>query len=60
MIQAGQTVQFKPEWQDAGDQTISFVAIENENGGRVKVRAMLGLAIDPIQVVTVEMIKCAS
>ena len=60
-IKAGQRVIFKPEWQDTGDQEILFVAIEDEDGGRVAVRAELGLSINPIQVVDVSMIdKCAS
>lgn len=60
MITKGQTVTFEPQWQDAGDVGITFVAIENEDGGRVKVRAELGLSFNPVSVVTVDMIACAS
>jgi len=57
MIHKGETVKFKPEWRDAGDEEVTFVAIEDEGGGRIKVEAQLGLAINPVQVVSVEMIE---
>ncbi len=57
MIRKGQTITFKPEWQDPGDAKIAFVAIEDESGGRVLVRALLGLPINPEQVVDVAMIE---
>lgn len=56
-ITQGQRVTFKPEWRDPGDEAIEFIATEDEDGGRVKVRALLGLPIDPEQVVTVDMIE---
>lgn len=59
MIKQGQKITFKPEFQDAGDEAITFVAIEDEDGGRVKVRAELGLPINPVQVVRVDMIATA-
>lgn len=60
MINKNDVVVFKPEWSDAGDDKIIFIAIENEDGGRVKVRAELGMVINPIQVVETRMIVCAS
>jgi hypothetical protein len=60
MITKGQKVFFKPEWQDCGDNEIVFIAIENDDGGRVKVMAKLGLTFNPVFVVDVEMISCAS
>jgi hypothetical protein len=57
MIRKGDIVRFKPEWRDAGDEDVTFVAIEDEDGGRVKVEAQLGLAINPIQVIAVEMVE---
>ena len=60
MIKANQRVYFKPEFQDPGDKDILFVALEDEDGGRVKVVAQLGLPINPVQVVEVSMIECAS
>ena len=58
-IKKGQRVYIKPEWQDAGDDTIEFIAIEDEDGGRVKISPQLGLPFNPVQVVDVEML-CAS
>ena len=59
-IKRNQLIRFKPEWSDPGDGEIVFTAIEDEDGGRVKVRAELGMAINPIQVVETRMIVCAS
>jgi hypothetical protein len=56
-IKAGDLVRIKPEWQDAGDDAITFVAVENEDGGRVKIEAQLGLPINPTQVVKVEWLE---
>ena len=60
MVKKGQRVYFKPEWQDIGDEDISFIAIEDSDGGRVKVMAELELTFNPVSVVDVEMISCAS
>ena len=57
MIKKGDTVVFKKEWQDKGDDKIVFIAIEDEDGGRVKVQAQLGLTFNPVQVVLVEWIQ---
>ena len=54
MIKAGQTVTIKPEFQDAGDESIIWIAIENEDGGRVKIEAQVAMNIKPVQVVRVE------
>ena len=59
-IKRNQIIRFKPEWSDPGDDKIVFIAIEDEDGGRVKVRAELGMAINPVQVVETRMILCAS
>lgn len=56
MIIKGQRVYIKPEFQDSGDESIVFIAVEDEDGGRVKIQAMLGLSINPIQVVEVRML----
>lgn len=61
MITKGQNITIRPEWRDVGDEQIQFIAIEDEDGGRVKIMALIGLSINPIQVVTTEMIlPCAS
>lgn len=57
MIRKGDRVTFKPEWSDPGDETILFVAIDDEEKGRVTVQAMLGMFINPTQVVRVDMIE---
>ena len=59
MITKGQRVHFKPEWQDKGDADIAFFAVEDEDGGRVKVRADIGLTFNPTSVVDVSMIALA-
>lgn len=55
-IKRGDIVTFKSEYQDPGDDRITFIAIEDEDGGRVLVEAQLGLPINPTQVVAVRMI----
>lgn len=39
-IKQGDIVTFKPEWRDEGDETITFVALEDEDDGRVRVGAL--------------------
>jgi hypothetical protein len=56
-IKAGEVVKIKPQCQDPGDEDITFVAIEDEDGGRVKIQAQLGLAINPVHVVNVDMLE---
>lgn len=56
MIQRGEIVRFKPEWSDSGDENIRFIALENEDGGRVRVAADMGLPINPQQIVAVSML----
>lgn len=57
MIHKGDTVKIRPEWQDVGDTDIGFVALEDEDGGRVRIEAKLGLRFNPNTVVTVEMLE---
>lgn len=57
-IKAGDTVKFKPEWQDAGDDQIEFVAMEDEDGGRVLIGALGVLKnFTPTQFVLVSMLE---
>lgn len=56
MIAVGQTVKFKPEWQDKGDEGITFV-VREVNGDRLIVEALLGLPINPTQVVSADMLQ---
>ena len=57
MIKAGQVITFKPEYQDSGDDGITFIAMDDESMGRVTVQAQLGLPINPTQVVMIYMIE---
>lgn len=50
MIRKGQQVAIRPEVADVGDDLVRFVAVEDEDGGRMLVMACLGLAINPTRV----------
>ena len=56
-IKKGDIVTLKPEWQDAGDAGITFRAIEDEDGGRVRIVAECGLPLNPTSIVTVDMLE---
>jgi len=56
MIKRGDIVRIKPEWADPGDAAIDFLVTEDESKGRVSIMAMLGLAINPVQVVGCDMV----
>lgn len=58
MIKCGDMVKIKPEWQDPGDAAIEFLALEDEDGGRVRIAALGVLkSFVPEQVVDVKMIE---
>lgn len=57
-IKQGDKVKFKPEWQDAGDEEITFVALEDEDGGRVRIGAVGVLTrFVPTQIVLTSMLE---
>lgn len=57
-IQKGDKIRIKPQWQDDGDDQFEWVAIEDEDGGRVRIAPTgTGLAFPPNQVVTTDMIE---
>lgn len=57
-VKRGDIVTFKPEWRDAGDEGTTFYAMEDEDGGRVKVGFTVpGWRIQPNQVVSVGMLE---
>jgi hypothetical protein len=56
-IKAGTPVRILPKFQDPGDERITFVAIEDEDGGRVKIKADIGMPIQPVQVVETRMLE---
>lgn len=57
MIRRGDKVRIKPEFQDPGDDSVEWVALEDEDGGRVRIQPQLGLEINPNQVVEVSMLE---
>lgn len=60
MIAAGDQVFIKPEFQDAGDDQFTWQAIEDEDGGRVRIAPInIGLPITPNQVVETRMLEAA-
>jgi hypothetical protein len=55
MIRKGNKVQIKPEWQDVGDDCFDWVAVDDEEKGRVTIMPLgTGLVIAPTQVVSTE------
>ncbi len=57
MIRAGDPVRIRPEWQDPGDEHVTWVALEDEDGGRVRIQATnLGLRFPPNHVVETFMV----
>ena len=56
MIKAGDIVRIKPEWRDVGDDLITWVAVEDEDGGRVRIQPQIDVAIKPSQVVATDML----
>lgn len=57
-IKKGDSVKIKPEWQDAGDDQVHFFAMEDEDGGRVRIGALGVLShFVPTQVVLVSMLE---
>lgn len=63
MIRKGQPVSIRPQWRDPGDENARFVALEDEDGGRVLIGALGVLShFTPSQVVTTDMLEepCAS
>jgi hypothetical protein len=62
MFQKGDRVKIKKEWQDEGDDELEWEVIEDEAGGRVRIRTVRnpfghGAWLHPNQVVRVDMIE---
>jgi hypothetical protein len=53
----GDLVKIRPEWQDAGDEGIEWVCLEDGDGGRVRIQPKLGLPVVLNQVVSVDMFE---
>lgn len=61
MIKAKDIIKIKPEYQDAGDSQLVWMAIEDEDGGRVRIAPInSGMTFPPNQVVTTEMLVPAA
>jgi hypothetical protein len=57
-IAAGDQVFIKPEFQDEGDDQFIWQAIEDEDGGRVKIAPInIGLPIIPNQIIETRMLE---
>lgn len=57
MIKAKDILRIKPEYQDEGDDLLVWIALEDEDGGRVRIAPLnTGLKFPPNQVVKTEMI----
>lgn len=41
MIRAGDRIKIKPEFQDEGDDLLDYVAVDDEDGGRILVRCLI-------------------
>ncbi len=59
-IRRGDQVHIKPEWQDPGDNDIAWIAVEDEDGNRVRIAPLLDLPFPGNHVVTTEMIEHGS
>jgi hypothetical protein len=57
MIRKGDHVQIKAEFQDPGDTQFEWIAVEDEDGGRVRIQPQLGMRINPTQIVNVDMLE---
>lgn len=58
MIKKGDTVRIKPEWQDKGDSDLHWIAIEDEDGGRVRIAPTnTGLTFPPNHTVVTSMLE---
>lgn len=57
-IRKGDAIRIKPEWQDPGDDTFDWVALEDEDGGRVRIAPTnTGLTLLPNQIVETTMVE---
>jgi hypothetical protein len=50
-------VRIKAEWLDKAERVIPYIAVEDEDGGRVLIEAQLGWEINPMERIEVRMIE---
>lgn len=56
-IKTGDSLTIRQQWRDPGDESIEWLAVEDEDGGRVLIEAQVDLPIKPTQRVSVEMVE---
>ncbi len=56
-IKRGDRIRIRPEWRDPGDEEFVWIALKDEDGGRVRIAALMDLPILPHQIVTTDMIE---
>ena len=56
-VRRGDRVRIKRGWRDPGDEDFDWIALEDEDGGRVCIAPVMGLPIPPRQVVATDMIE---
>lgn len=60
MIKAKDIVRIKPEYQDEGDDSLVWIALEDEDGGRVRIAPLnTGMKFPPNQVINTDMLDKA-
>lgn len=58
MIKAKDIIKIKPEYQDEGDDSLVWVAVEDEDGGRIRIAPLnSGLKFPPNQIVSTKMVE---
>lgn len=58
MVKKGDIVLIKPSHQDPGENRLLWQALENEDGGRVKVAPLeTGLKFPPVHIVKIEWLE---
>ncbi len=56
-IRRGEHLRIRPDWRDEGDEEFDWIALEDEDGGRVLIAPVMDLPIRPQQVVTTDMVE---
>lgn len=60
MIKKNDIIRIRPEFRDEGDDSLIWIALEDEDGGRVRIAPVnTGLKFPPNQIVNTEMIDKA-
>ncbi len=59
MIRKGDILSIRPQWRDAGDETFTWIARNDEEKGRVDISALelSNMPLWPMQTVRVDMVE---